>query len=98
MHIDVKKAKDQLSQLILRVAVGDEITITRRGVPIARMIAVEPEAKPKSSELTRESQECTVKKYDPRRFRCADDARGGSEIQTQETLNRLSYGEIEPFY
>jgi prevent-host-death family protein len=47
MHIGVKKAKDQLSQLILRAAAGDEITITKRGVPIARMIAVEPEARPR---------------------------------------------------
>ena len=47
MHIGVKKAKDQLSQLILRAAAGDEITITRRGVPIARMIAAEPEPRPR---------------------------------------------------
>ena len=47
MNIGVKKAKDQLSQLLLRVAVGEEITITRRGIPIARMVAVEPEPRPR---------------------------------------------------
>ena len=47
MQIGVKKAKDQLSQLILRAAMGDEITITRRGIPIARMIAVEPKPRPR---------------------------------------------------
>jgi prevent-host-death family protein len=47
MRIGVKKSKDQLSQLILRAAAGDEITITKRGVPIARMIAVEPEPRPR---------------------------------------------------
>jgi prevent-host-death family protein len=49
MRIGVKKAKDQLSRLILRAAAGDEITITKRGVPIARMIAAEPE--PRSRKL-----------------------------------------------
>lgn len=49
MQIGVKQAKDQLSQLILRAAAGDEITITRRGVPIARMLAAEP--KPGSRKL-----------------------------------------------
>jgi prevent-host-death family protein len=47
MRIGVKKAKDQLSQLLLRAAAGDEITITKRGVPIARMIAAEPEPRPR---------------------------------------------------
>jgi prevent-host-death family protein len=47
MYIGVKKAKDQLSQLILRAAAGDEIIITKKGVPIARMVAAEPEPRPR---------------------------------------------------
>jgi prevent-host-death family protein len=47
MRIGIKKSKDQLSQLILRAAAGDEITITKRGVPIARMIAVELKPRPR---------------------------------------------------
>lgn len=47
MEIGVKKAKDQLSQLILRVAVGEEFTITRNGVPIARLVGVEPKPGPR---------------------------------------------------
>jgi antitoxin (DNA-binding transcriptional repressor) of toxin-antitoxin stability system len=32
---------------LLRVAVGEEITITRKGVPIARLIGVEPKPGPR---------------------------------------------------
>lgn len=49
MQIGVRKAKDQLSRLLLRVAVGEEITITRKGVPVARLIGVPP--KPGRREL-----------------------------------------------
>jgi len=47
MEIGVKKAKDQLSRLVLRVAMGEEITITRKGVPLARLIGVEPKSGPR---------------------------------------------------
>ena len=35
-------AKTHLSELLERVARGEEITITRRGRPIARLVPVEP--------------------------------------------------------
>lgn len=47
MEIGVKKAKDQLSSLLLRVATGEEITITRKGTPIARLIGVPPKSGPR---------------------------------------------------
>lgn len=47
MEVGVKKAKDQLSQLLLRVIGGDEIIITRKGVPIARLVGIEPKPGPR---------------------------------------------------
>ncbi len=40
------EAKTHLSELLERVANGETITITRRGVPVARLVPIEPE-KPK---------------------------------------------------
>lgn len=38
----VHQAKTTLSELLRRVAAGEEITITRSGEPIARIVPVEP--------------------------------------------------------
>jgi prevent-host-death family protein len=38
------EAKTRLSELLDRVANGDEITITRNGKPIARLVPVDPHA------------------------------------------------------
>jgi len=42
MEINVHEAKTHLSRLLKRVAAGEEITISRAGVPVARLIAVGP--------------------------------------------------------
>jgi len=42
MEVNVHEAKTQLSRLLKRVAAGEEITIARAGVPVARLIAVGP--------------------------------------------------------
>jgi prevent-host-death family protein len=34
------EAKTKLSQLVLRAEAGEEITITRNGTPVARLVAV----------------------------------------------------------
>jgi prevent-host-death family protein len=39
-HVSVKEAKSHLSELLDRVERGDEIVITRRGKPIARLTTV----------------------------------------------------------
>jgi prevent-host-death family protein len=36
------QAKTHLSRLLQRVAAGEEVTIARAGVPVARLVAVEP--------------------------------------------------------
>jgi prevent-host-death family protein len=45
MEVNIHEAKTHLSRLLQRVAAGEEITIARAGVPVARLVAVE--AKPK---------------------------------------------------
>lgn len=42
MEVNVHEAKTQLSRLLKRVAEGEEITIARAGVPVAKLIAVAP--------------------------------------------------------
>ncbi len=42
MEINVHEAKTHLSRLLKRVAAGEEITISRAGVPVAKLIAASP--------------------------------------------------------
>lgn len=46
--VGVHEAKTQLSQLLRRVAAGEEITITRRGREVARLV---PPEKPSTRRL-----------------------------------------------
>jgi prevent-host-death family protein len=41
-RVNTHEAKTQLSQLLRRVAAGEEITIANRGVPVARLVPVPP--------------------------------------------------------
>jgi prevent-host-death family protein len=41
MEVNIHEAKTHLSRLLQRVAEGEEVTIARAGVPIARLVAVE---------------------------------------------------------
>lgn len=45
MEVNIHQAKTHLSRLLQRVAAGEEITIARAGVPIARLVAVQPEGR-----------------------------------------------------
>ena len=42
MEVNIHEAKTQLSRLLQRVAAGEEITIARAGVPVAKLIAIAP--------------------------------------------------------
>ena len=42
-EVSVFDAKNQLSALLDRVARGEEVTITRRGKPVARLVPTAPE-------------------------------------------------------
>jgi prevent-host-death family protein len=46
MDISVAEAKAHLSELIEQVSRGEEVTITKRGKPVARLTPVVPECKP----------------------------------------------------
>jgi len=41
MEVNIHQAKTHLSRLLQRVSNGEEITIARAGVPVARLVAVE---------------------------------------------------------
>ncbi len=44
MEVNVHEAKTHLSRILRRVAAGEEVTISRAGVPVAKMVAVVPDA------------------------------------------------------
>ena len=43
--VNVSQAKTQQSRLLARVEAGEEITIARRGAPVARLVAYKPKGK-----------------------------------------------------
>jgi prevent-host-death family protein len=45
MEVNIHEAKTHLSRLLQRVAGGEEVTIARAGVPVARLVAVETKKK-----------------------------------------------------
>jgi prevent-host-death family protein len=42
MEVNVHEAKTHLSSLLKRVTAGEEVTISRAGVPVAKLIAIMP--------------------------------------------------------
>jgi len=42
MEINIHEAKTHLSRLLQKVAEGEEVVISRAGVPVARLVAVGP--------------------------------------------------------
>jgi prevent-host-death family protein len=51
--VTLAEAKAHLSELVERAANGDEITITRRGRPVARIVSANRKAKPIAREALR---------------------------------------------
>jgi prevent-host-death family protein len=45
MEVNIREAKTHLSRLLQQVAAGEEVTIARSGVPVARLVPVEPDKK-----------------------------------------------------
>ena len=41
MEVNIHQAKTHLSRLLQRVAGGEEVTIARAGVPVARLVPIE---------------------------------------------------------
>ena len=46
-QVGVSEAKAQFSRLVKRAAAGEEIVIAKRGRPIARLVALETQRKPR---------------------------------------------------
>lgn len=42
MRVNVGQAKTDLSRLLARVEAGEEVEIARNGVPVARLVPIEP--------------------------------------------------------
>lgn len=42
MRVNVGQAKTDLSKLLVRVEAGDEVEIARNGVPVAKLVLVDP--------------------------------------------------------
>lgn len=49
--VNVSQAKTHLSRLIARVEAGEEVVITRRGKPIANLVACKPRKKRRPGRL-----------------------------------------------
>ena len=45
MQINIHQAKTHLSRLLQRVTAGEEVTIARAGIPVAKLIAAGPQGK-----------------------------------------------------
>ncbi len=45
MEVNIHEAKTHLSRLLQRVAGGEEVIIARAGVPVAKLVAVQPKNK-----------------------------------------------------
>jgi prevent-host-death family protein len=45
MEVNIHEAKTHLSRLLQRVAAGEEVTIARAGVPVAKLIAAGPQSR-----------------------------------------------------
>lgn len=46
MRVNVGRAKTELSRLLARVEAGEEVEIARGGVPVARLVRIEPSPGP----------------------------------------------------
>ena len=42
MRVNVGQAKTELSKLLARVEAGEDVEIARNGIPVARLVRVEP--------------------------------------------------------
>jgi prevent-host-death family protein len=46
MRVNVGQAKTDLSKLLAKVEAGEEVEIARHGVPVAKLVRIEPAATP----------------------------------------------------
>lgn len=63
--VALAEAKARLSELIDRVAAGETVSITRRGKPVARLVAEAPMFKPIDADAMRRARAMTKPFVDP---------------------------------
>ena len=73
--VTLADAKAQLSELIERVLRGEEVTITRRGKPVARLVGIERKPKPIDFEALRALRESLPQETESVGVLDKDDAR-----------------------
>lgn len=54
MHVGIYEAKSKLSQLVEKAEAGEEVILTRRGRPVAKIVNVAPASKRDRALLLRE--------------------------------------------
>jgi len=47
--VNIHEAKTQLSQLLLRISMGEEVVIARAGKPVARLVPIVSSPKPRKA-------------------------------------------------
>ena len=57
MNVEIHEAKSKLSQLVEKAEAGEEVVLTRRGRPVAKIVNVAPAIKRDRTRLLREIQE-----------------------------------------
>lgn len=55
VKVNIHEAKTHLSRLLQRVAQGEEVTIARAGVPVARLVPARAEGSPRPLGMDRDS-------------------------------------------
>ena len=63
--VSLADAKTRLSELVARVEAGETVSITKRGKPVARLIAETPERKPIDIEAMRRVAKLSKPYIDP---------------------------------
>jgi prevent-host-death family protein len=72
MNIGIYEAKSKLSQLVEKAEAGEEIILTRRGRPVAKIVNVAPAARRDRASLLREIRVLARRVKIPRRVAIRD--------------------------
>jgi prevent-host-death family protein len=72
MNVGIYEAKSKLSQLVEKVEAGEEVILTRRGRPVARIVTVRSAAKRDRAVLLHEIRTLARKVRIPKRISLRD--------------------------
>ena len=72
MNVGIYEAKSKLSQLVEKAEAGEEVILTRRGRPVAKIVNVAPSAKRDRASLLREIRALARRVRIPRRISVRD--------------------------